>query len=191
MALKTASCGIFYRASCQLCILQGRLPQDLPYSTRRAMNPSPARGRRTPGRLRWRRSPRNLARLRRLPAAARARLGLEGALSPFAKSPLLLLSPSFRYPAGLFALQALVLEARIGSFVLTAQNPAFKSRLGALVLRRKQKKSEIESPVGGPSAKRRLLFVCISAQVFKSYTLGPAVYSFTTLDLERKKSWRS
>lgn len=72
--------------------------------------------------------------------------------------------------AGPFSLQALLLAARTGRDVFIAQNAAFKDQLWAWVLRRRSRKRGIESPGGGPSAKRRLPFVCTSAQVFKSYT---------------------
>lgn len=81
--------------------------------------------------------------------------------------------PASRPPAdsaGPFSLQALLLAARTGRDVFIAQNAAFKAQLWAWVLRRRSRKRGIESPGGGPSAKRRLPFVCTSAQVFKSYT---------------------
>lgn len=57
-------------------------------------------------------------------------------------------------------------EARTGSPEFNTQNPALKTQLGASVLRRRHRKSETESPAGGPS-------VCISAQVFKSRPQDP------------------
>lgn len=50
------------------------------------------------------------------------------------------------------------------------KTPTLKAQLGVWSLRRRPRKNEIEKPVGGPSAKRRLPFVCISAQVLKSST---------------------
>lgn len=50
------------------------------------------------------------------------------------------------------------------------KTPTLKAQLGVWILRRRPRKNEIAKPVGGPSAKRRLPFVFISAQALKSST---------------------
>lgn len=54
----------------------------------------------------------------------------------------------------------------------------------------RQRKSEIEGPVGGPSVKRKFPFVCISARVFKSYTWNLLPMPVTVV-LGEEEGWRS
>ena len=134
--------GVFHGGSGRVCILQGELPQDLPLSSGAAWTPAPACLGDIPGPEHARGGvdgDRTLARVRRLPAGARARLGLRlrahaapsgpGGRVPSSVSRL----PSFclSLPAP-FALRELLRGARKGPIVFAARKLAFKARLGGL-----------------------------------------------------------